>query len=85
MIEKRRRVLGEEHPDTLTIMNSLMVTYIGQEQRDEAEELGKLVIEKRRRILGEEHSDTLSTMTNLMVIYVRQERWAEAEQWGIQV
>lgn len=45
-----RRVLGAEHPDTLTSINNLSVTYKLQGQWKEAEELDLQVVETRMRM-----------------------------------
>lgn len=36
VLEKRRRILGEEHPDTILAMNNLAATLRDQGQLDEA-------------------------------------------------
>ena len=59
------RVLGAEHPDTLTGMANLASTYRNQGLWKEAEELFVQVIETRKRVLGAEHPDTLTSMNNL--------------------
>ena len=69
VMETRRRVLGEEHPDTLTGMAHLALTYRKQGRWKVAESLNMQVIEARRRLLGEEHPDTLTTMDNLASTY----------------
>jgi hypothetical protein len=45
-------VYGEKHPDTLTSIANLLLTYINQGRWKEAEELGVWVIETRKGILG---------------------------------
>jgi hypothetical protein len=65
VLEKRRRILGEEHPSTISAMNNLANTLGEQGQLDEAAKMLQEVLEKRRRILGEEHPDTISAMNNL--------------------
>ena len=60
-----KRVLGAEHPSTLTSMNNLASTYRDQGQWKEAEELGLQVMETFKRILGAEHPSTLTSMANL--------------------
>ena len=64
-METRKRVLGEEHPSTLTSMAHLASTYRDQGQGKEAEELGVRILEMRKQMLGEEHPSTLSSMSNL--------------------
>jgi hypothetical protein len=56
-----RRVLGEEHPDTLTSMGNLADTYRHQGRWKEAEELALQVLEKQTKVLGHSHPDTLAT------------------------
>jgi GTPase SAR1 family protein len=63
--ERRKKVLGAEHPDTLTTMNNLALTYTNQGRWKEAEEMDVQVMETRKRVLGDEHPDTLTTMNNL--------------------
>ena len=83
--ETRKRVLGEEHPDTLISMGNLMSTYWSQGRWKEAEQLGVQVLETRKRVLGEEHPHTLASMGNLALTYSNQGRWKEAEQLEVQV
>ncbi|KAF2842563.1 hypothetical protein M501DRAFT_1022519 [Patellaria atrata CBS 101060] len=47
----RKRVLGEEHPDTLTSMANLASTYRNQGRWKEAEKLDVEVMETRKRVL----------------------------------
>jgi tetratricopeptide (TPR) repeat protein len=85
VVETRKRVLGEEHPDTLTSIANLASTYRNQGRWKEAEELEVQVMETRKRVLGEEHLDTLSSMANLASTYKNQGRWKEAEELFVQV
>ena len=50
--ETQKRVLGEEHPDTLASMGNLASTYRNQGRWKEAEQLDVKVSETRKRILG---------------------------------
>ena len=68
MLEGLRRVLGEEHPDTLTSMNNLASTLRAQGDAAGARALEEGVLEVRRRVQGEEHPDTLSSMHHLCCI-----------------
>ena len=54
-LEVRRRVLGEEHPDTLQSMVNLAVLHHYQGQDSKAEPLLVNALEVSRRVLGEEH------------------------------
>ncbi|KAL9017793.1 MAG: hypothetical protein Q9185_004882 [Variospora sp. 1 TL-2023] len=85
MIQTRKRVLGEEHSDTLSIINNLASIYWKQGRWIEAEKLEVQVVEIRKRVLGEEHPGTLSSIQNLASTYWNQERFIEAEKLEIQV
>jgi hypothetical protein len=60
-MEVMRRVLSDEHPDTLTSMGNLAATYFQQGRQNEADELALQVLEKRKKVLGDSHPDTLAT------------------------
>ncbi|OCL06050.1 hypothetical protein AOQ84DRAFT_86231, partial [Glonium stellatum] len=65
VLEKRRRILGDEHPGTITAMSNLAVTLGDLGQHQDAATMKREVLEKRRRILGDEHPDTIGAMNNL--------------------
>ena len=75
-----RRVLGEEHPDTLTTAANLATSLCKQGQYAEAERIEREVLGVRRRVLGEEHPDTLTTAANLARTLCKQGQYAEAER-----
>ncbi|KAF2633333.1 kinesin light chain, partial [Macroventuria anomochaeta] len=85
VMQTRRRVLGEEHPETLTSMANLASTYRNQGRWKEAEELGVQVMQTMKRVLGEEHPSTLSSMAHLASTYRNQGQWKEAEELEVQV
>ncbi|KAJ4160360.1 hypothetical protein NW754_003485 [Fusarium falciforme] len=85
VMETMKRVLGEEHPDTLTSMNNLASIFWNQGRWKEAEELQVGVMETRKRVLGEEHPSTLTSMANLASIFRNQGRWKEAEELQVGV
>jgi hypothetical protein len=51
-MEAKNRVLGAEHPDTLTSIAKLAVTLWNQGRWDDAEELEVQVMETRKKKLG---------------------------------
>ncbi len=67
-LDGHRRVLGEEHPHTLTSMNNLAATLSALGDASGARELDEEALSVRRRVLGEEHPDTLQSMNNLCVL-----------------
>lgn len=78
-LEIRRRILGEEHPDTLVSMNNLAGLFRDQREYARAEPLLETTLEVNRRIRGEEHPDTLLSMNNLALLYRDQGQFARAE------
>jgi tetratricopeptide (TPR) repeat protein len=78
-LELRRRVQGEQHPDTLSVMRDLADVYIYEGKFAPAQILHAKVLEMRRRVLGEEHPATLDSMFNLAEAYQRLGQYAEAE------
>ncbi|KAF8193480.1 hypothetical protein K438DRAFT_1969385 [Mycena galopus ATCC 62051] len=85
VMERRKRVLGEEHPDTLTSMGNLASTYWSQGRWKDAEALQVVVMEMRKCVLGEEHPDTLTSMNDLASTYWNQGRWKDAEALDVVV
>ncbi|KAF3007144.1 hypothetical protein E8E15_000324 [Penicillium rubens] len=84
VMETRKTKLGEDHPDTLTSMANLALTYSNQGRWDEAEQLQVQLMETRKTKLGEDHPDMLTSMANLALTYSNQGRWDEAEQLDVQ-
>ena len=64
-LDARRRILGPDHPDTLTAMNNLAITLRGQGDLPGARKLEEKVLDARRRMLGPDHPGTLSAMSDL--------------------
>ena len=79
VLEIRRRVSGEEHPDTLDSRNNLALVLGDLGRLEEAEAEHRAVLEIRRRVLGEEHPDTLTSRNNLASVLNGLGRLEEAE------
>ena len=75
-----RRVLGEEHRNTLLSMSGLADIYLDLGRLDDAETLDRDALEVQRRVLGKEHPDTLGTMNGLADVYMSQGRYDEADR-----
>ncbi|KAJ6533755.1 P-loop containing nucleoside triphosphate hydrolase protein, partial [Mycena vulgaris] len=84
-LNRLRNVLGKEHPDTLTGMENLGLTYHTQGKWAEAEELQLAVLKNRRKILGEEHMDTVMAMSRLASTYNRQGKFNKAMELQVAV
>jgi tetratricopeptide (TPR) repeat protein len=78
IVEARRQTLGADHPDTLTSMHDLAVTYSTLGRRDEAIKLLESNITMRRAVLGPDHRDTLKSMYNLATSLLYQGRREDA-------
>jgi tetratricopeptide (TPR) repeat protein len=64
-LETERRILGDEHPGTLTSISNLALTLSALGDLAGARSFQEAVLEDRRRILGDEHPDTLRSIGNL--------------------
>jgi tetratricopeptide (TPR) repeat protein len=69
VLDARQRILGDEHPDTLSAMSNLAWIYHSLGQMKDAEALRKKVLDAHQRILGDEHPDTRMAMDNLASTY----------------
>ncbi|KAM0257342.1 hypothetical protein ACHAQJ_004429 [Trichoderma viride] len=81
----RKRILGDEHLDTLRSMSNLSSVYWKQGRWAEAELLEVQVMDLRKRVLGGEHPDTVKSMANLASTYFSQGRFTEAELLEVKV
>ena len=84
-LESRRRVLGENHPDTLDSMNSLGSLNGAQGKYADAARLLTEVVEARRRVLGSEHNATIGSMHELAEVYRLSGKYDQAELLATQV
>ena len=67
--EARERVLGPEHPDTLSSGNNLAAGYRAAGRIDDAIRLYEQTLEVSERVLGPEHPDTVVSRNNLATSY----------------
>jgi eukaryotic-like serine/threonine-protein kinase len=79
VLEVRRRVLGEQHPDTLVTVNSLAMLYTDQRKFAQAEPLFREVVEVGRRVLGADHPRRLDSMNDLALLYLYEGKYVPAE------
>jgi hypothetical protein len=57
-LARRRRDLGEDHPDTLAAASNLAAIFHHRGEHQAARELAEDTLARRRRVLGEDHLDT---------------------------
>ena len=65
----RQRVLGQDHPDTLSSRNNLAGAYQAAGDLGRAIPLFEQVLADRQRVLGQDHPDTLTSRNNLAYAY----------------
>ncbi|WP_433205909.1 tetratricopeptide repeat protein [Dactylosporangium sp. CS-047395] len=66
-----RRVLGDDHPNTVGTHSNLAGSYLEARRYDEAIAAYEAVLAKHRRALGEDHISTLTIRSNLAVAHWR--------------
>ncbi len=84
-LETRRRLLGNEHVDTLTsILETGSLAY-AQGRLVDAEIYFRESMKGQRRVLGNEHEDTLASINTLGVVLLLQGKFDEAEPYLLEV
>ena len=78
LLADQERVLGADHPDTLTSRNNLANAYHDAGRAAEAVTLYERTLAARERVLGAHHPDTLMSRNNLAASYHDAGRAAEA-------
>ena len=76
----RRRILGDDHPETLTALNNYAFVLHLLGRRSQAAPLYRQALERRRRILGEDHADTIASLGSYASALKDQAQLAEADQ-----
>ena len=69
LVADQERVLGPDHPDTLTARNNLAAAYQDAGRTAEAIPLHEQVLADRERVLDPDHPDTLTSRNNLAAAY----------------
>ncbi|KUL81728.1 hypothetical protein ZTR_09475 [Talaromyces verruculosus] len=78
-LDAREKVLGREHPDTLTSVNNLGLVLSRQGKYEEAEAMHRQALDAREKVLGREHPNTLTSVHNLGSVLDSQAKYEEAE------
>jgi hypothetical protein len=79
-LARRRRVLGEDHPDTLVSASNLAALLRAAGQTEAARDLDEDTLARRRRVLGEGHPDTQRSADRLAATDDDDEDWDEEEE-----
>jgi Tetratricopeptide repeat len=77
-LQLRQKVLGPEHPSTLTSMSDLAWVLSRQGKYVEAEQIDRQTLQLMHKVLGPEHPDTLTSMINLALVLSSQGKYVEA-------
>jgi tetratricopeptide (TPR) repeat protein len=80
LVDRKTKVLGKEHLDTLSSMNNVAVALSDQGQYAKAEQMHRETLILIKKVVGKEHPDTLSSMNNVAQALSNQGQYAEAEQ-----
>jgi tetratricopeptide (TPR) repeat protein len=78
-LEASERLLGPEHPDTLTTVGNLGLLYSDKGDYEQAEAFYTRCLEASERLLGPEHPSTLTTVGNLGLLYSDKGDYEQAE------
>lgn len=65
LLEVQTRVLGAEHPDTLSTRHNVAASYFDLNETDRAREMFEELLPVRARVIGEKHLFTLHTRSSL--------------------
>ncbi|GIL87932.1 hypothetical protein Vretimale_6273 [Volvox reticuliferus] len=79
------RLLGSEHPDTLSSVTNLASILKAVGQYDEAEQLHRRALLGRERVLGSNHPDTLRSANNVANALKEQSKFKDAEALHVRV
>ncbi|MFF0153799.1 tetratricopeptide repeat protein [Micromonospora sp. NPDC005203] len=78
MVDDAVRVLGDEHPHTITVRSNLATSYRQAGRTDEAITIEEKVLNDAARVLGAEHPDAILARANLAASYRQAGRTDEA-------
>ncbi|OQD94930.1 hypothetical protein PENSOL_c023G10428 [Penicillium solitum] len=78
-LEGYKKVLGREHPDTLTSVDKLGLVLSRQGKFEEAEALHRRALEATEKVLRREHPNTLTNVGNLGKVLSKQGQYEEVE------
>jgi CHAT domain-containing protein/tetratricopeptide (TPR) repeat protein len=79
VLQLRRRVLGEDHPDTAQGYNYLAFVLDEQGKYADARPLFNKALAIQRKVLGEEHPETAAIYNNLAYNLTAQAKYADAQ------
>ncbi|PWW75743.1 TPR-like protein [Tuber magnatum] len=78
-LERKEKILGPDHPDTLTSVDNLAQVLQYQGKYDELVATNRRAMEGCEKILGPDHPDTLTSVNNLALVLRLQGKYDESE------
>lgn len=78
-LETRRRVLGQDHPDTISSIDMLGGILLEKGEEARAEAALREAVDRSRRVLGEDNLETLKSVGNLGNLLRSKSKFDEAE------
>ncbi|KAH8891997.1 kinase-like protein [Thozetella sp. PMI_491] len=84
-LDRKKKVLGPHHEDTLGDMDALAKMYVEREEWENAEPLVIHVMTTQMEKLGQPHPSTLKSMGRVVAICMLGERWKEAETLSLEM
>ncbi len=78
VVEIRKKILGDEHPDYAAALSDLALYYDYNSNYTEAIRLGTLAMEILKNVFGEEHPDYAESLNNLAGYYADLGKYTEA-------
>jgi serine/threonine protein kinase len=79
VLTSRRKLLGDDHRDTLDSMQAMGQLLLQMGKLKEAEQADRELLERRRRVLGDDHPDTLAAMGQIAEALQQQGNLPQAE------
>ncbi|KAF8533194.1 hypothetical protein BDD12DRAFT_947879 [Trichophaea hybrida] len=80
-LDGREKILGRDHPDTLTTVNNMALVFDKQGEYIKALEWYQRVLDGREKILGRDHPHTLTTVSNMALVFGNQGEYIKALEW----
>lgn len=79
-LESTRDILGPQHPDTITCMDTVVELYLEKMRFRDLEPLLDDLVGIKRRVLGPKHTSTIQSMCLQGIVLFKQSRYYEAEE-----
>ena len=83
LLEIRRQVQGEKHPDYARTLNNLAYLYSSQGDYAKAEPLYRQALAITKQVLGEKHPAYATSLNNLALLYKSQGDYTKAEHLSL--